>query len=460
MKNHKTDVLIIGFGKAGKTLAPFLAKQGLSVTVVEQSAQMYGGTCINVGCIPTKALAHQSHLFSQQDIHDPEARQEKYVQAIREKDELVSLLRAKNFDQVNNQPGVTVMTGKASFQSAHKVEVQSQEGSILVEADRIFINTGAKPVIPEIPGIDSDKVYTSAEILDLAKLPKRLAIIGGGYIGLEYASIYAGFGSEVAILEHGDQFLPKDDRDMAAEVRKVLEQKGIQIRLQTRVDRIDDQGLEEVTLHLSSPNGLEEWKADAVLVATGRKANTDELNLEAAGIQRTARGFIQVDEKLRTNLSHIWALGDVNGGPQFTYISLDDFRIVKDQWFGSGKRTTLDRKQVPYSVFIDPPLSHVGLTEAEARKQGYNVQVAKLPVTASTRARQLKQTEGLLKAVVDADTGLLLGFTMFGVESSEVVNIVSVFMNSGQPYTVLRDTIFTHPSMSEILNDLLGLISG
>ncbi|MGN7358962.1 FAD-dependent oxidoreductase [Paenibacillus sp. SAF-054] len=457
---HKTDVLIIGFGKAGKTLAPFLAKQGLSVTVVEQSAQMYGGTCINVGCIPTKALAHQSHLFSQQDIHDPEARQEKYAQAIREKDELVSLLRAKNFDQVNNQPGVTVMTGKASFQSAHAVEVSSQEGSILVEAERIFINTGAKPVIPEIPGIDSDKVYTSAEILDLAKLPKRLAIIGGGYIGLEYASIYAGFGTEVAILEHGDQFLPKDDRDMAAEVRKVLEQKGIQIRLQTRVDRIDDQGSEEVTLHLSSPDGPVEWKADAVLVATGRKANTDELNLEAAGIQRTARGFIQVDEKLRTNLPHIWALGDVNGGPQFTYISLDDFRIAKDQWFGSGKRTTLDRKQVPYSVFIDPPLSHVGLTEAEARKQGYNVQVAKLSVTASTRARQLKQTEGLLKAVVDADTGLLLGFTMFGVESSEVVNIVSVFMNSGQPYTVLRDTIFTHPSMSEILNDLLGLISG
>ncbi len=457
---HKTDVLIIGFGKAGKTLAPYLAKQGLSVTVVEQSAQMYGGTCINVGCIPTKALAHQSHLFSQQDIHDPEARQEKYAQAIREKDELVSLLRAKNFDQVNNQPGVTVMTVKASFQSAHAVEVSSQEGSILVEADRIFINTGAKPVIPEIPGIHSDKVYTSAEILDLAKLPKRLAIIGGGYIGLEYASIYAGFGTEVAILEHGDQFLPRDDRDMAAEVRKVLEQKGIQIRLQTRVDRIDDQGSEEVTLHLSSPDGLEEWKADAVLVATGRKANTDELNLEAAGIQRTARGFIQVDEKLQTNLSHIWALGDVNGGPQFTYISLDDFRIVKDQWFGSGERTTLDRKQVPYSVFIDPPLSHVGLTETEARKQGYNVQVAKLPVTASTRARQLKQTEGLLKAVVDADTGLLLGFTMFGVESSEVVNIVSVFMNSGQPYTVLRDTIFTHPSMSEILNDLLGQISG
>ncbi|GIP22197.1 FAD-dependent oxidoreductase [Paenibacillus sp. J22TS3] len=455
---HKVNALIIGFGKAGKTLAPYLAKQGLRVAVVEQSAEMYGGTCINVGCIPTKALAHQSHLVSQMRIGDVTALGERYAQAIRDKDELVALLRAKNFDQVNDQPGVTVITGKASFQSAHVVEVSTQEGSVLVEADRIFINTGAKPVIPAVPGIQSSKVYTSAEMLDLSRLPERLAIIGGGYIGLEFASIYAGFGTEVTILEQGERFLPRDDRDIADEVQKVLEQKGIRIRLTTRVDRIVDEGKDEVTLHLSSPDGTEELKADAVLVATGRMANTDGLNLEAAGIRLTERGFIQVDEKLQTNIPHIWALGDVNGGPQFTYISLDDFRIIKDQWFGSGERTTLDRKQIPYSVFIDPPLSHVGLTEAEAQKQGYNIKVAKLPVTASTRARQLKQTEGLVKAVVDTDTGQLLGFTMFGVESSEVVNIVSVFMNSGQPYTALRDMIFTHPSMSEILNDLLGLI--
>lgn len=455
---HKADVLIIGFGKAGKTLAPYVAKQGLSVIVVEQSAQMYGGTCINVGCIPTKALAHQAHLISQEGIGDKAARQERYSQAIQEKDELVSLLRDKNYAQVSSQTGVTVITGTASFQSPHTVMVDTQVGRILVEADRIFINTGASPVIPAIPGIQSNRVYTSADILNLAKLPDRLAVIGGGYIGLEFASIFAGFGTEVMIIEQGGQFLPKEDRDIATEVQKVLENKGIRIQLQTRVDQIEDQGEEGVLLHLSSLNGLEKWKADAVLVAIGRKANTDQLHLEAAGIKRSERGFIQVDEKLMTNIPHISALGDVNGGPQFTYISLDDYRVVKDQWFGSKRRSTLDRKQVPYSVFIDPALSHVGLTEKEALKQGYNVKVAQLPVTASTRARQLKQTEGLLKAVVDADTEQLLGFTMFGVESSEVVNIVSVFMNSGQPYTVLRDTIFTHPSMSEILNDLLGQI--
>ncbi|RTE11592.1 FAD-dependent oxidoreductase [Paenibacillus whitsoniae] len=455
---HQTDALIIGFGKAGKTLAPFLAQQGLKVIVVERSAHMYGGTCINVGCIPTKALAQQAHLAAQQGIRDRAVRQELYAQAIREKDELVSLLRNKNLRLVQDQPGVTVITGIASFETAHLVRVETELGSLLVEADRIFINTGAVPVIPAIPGIESSKVYTSAEILDLAKLPERLAIIGGGYIGFEFASIFAGFGTQVTIFEQGELFLPREDQDIAAEVQKVLEHKGIRIQLQTGVTQMEDHEETGLILHLSSSNRSEEWKGDAALIATGRKANTDELNLEAAGINKTARGFIQVDEKLQTNQPHIWALGDVNGGPQFTYISLDDYRIVKDQWFGSGHRTTLDRKFVPYSVFIDPPLSHVGLTESEALKQGYHVKVAQLPVTASTRARQLKQTEGLLKAVIDAETKQLLGFTMFGVESSEVVNIVSVFIRSGEPYTVLRDTIFTHPSMAELLNDLLSLI--
>ncbi|MCG7381933.1 FAD-dependent oxidoreductase [Paenibacillus sp. ACRRY] len=456
--DHTVDVLIIGFGKAGKTLAPYLAKQGLSVIVVEQSSQMYGGTCINVGCIPTKALAHQSHLIAQYGLGNTEARQERYAQAILEKDELVTMLRGKNLKMVNEQSGVTVITGKASFLTDHIVEIKTQDGTILVEASRILINTGAKPIIPDIPGIQNSKVYTSTELLNLGKLPERMAIIGGGYIGLEFASIYAGFGTEVTILEQGATFLPREDQDIASEVRTVLEQKGIRIELQSHVVQIEDIEKNEVQLDLSSPDGLKEWRGNAVLVATGRAANTDGLNIEAAGIQLTARGFIQVDDKLQTNKQHVWALGDVNGGPQFTYISLDDYRIIKDHWFGTGLRTTSDRKTVPTSVFIDPPLSRVGLSETEALQQGYDIRVVKLPVTASTRARQLKQTDGLLKAIVDSKTEQLLGFTMFGAESSEVVNIVSVFMNSSQPYTVLRDTIFTHPSMSEMLNDLLNLV--
>lgn len=457
MMKEKVDALIIGFGKGGKTLAPFLAKQGLKVAVVEKSPQMYGGTCINVGCIPTKALAHQAQLISQQDINDAEARNEKFEQSIKEKDELVSFLRAKNFDNLNSHSGVTVITGTASFISPHEVQVETQTGIVILEADRIFVNTGAKPFIPEIPGIHSNKVYTSSEMLELSKLPRRLSILGGGYIGLEFASIYAGFGAEVTVIENGDLFLPREDRDIAQEVQKVLERKGIRILLQTKVDRIVDEG-ETAKLFLSSPNGEEELVADAVLVATGRQANTDELNLEAAGIELTERGFIKVDETLKTNVPHIWAIGDVNGGPQFTYISLDDFRILKDQLFGRKQRSTKDRKLIPYSVFINPPLSHVGLSETEALRKGYKVKVAKLPAAAIIRARQLKQTDGLLKAVIDAETDQLLGFTMFAAESSEVVNIVSVFMNSGQSYTVLRDTIFTHPTMAESLNDLLSQI--
>jgi pyruvate/2-oxoglutarate dehydrogenase complex dihydrolipoamide dehydrogenase (E3) component len=457
MMKEKVDALIIGFGKGGKTLAPFLAKQGLKVAVVEKSPQMYGGTCINVGCIPTKALAHQAQLISQQDINDAEERNAKYERAMKEKDELVSFLRAKNFGNLNNHPGIAVITGTASFITPHEVQVETPSGSVILEAERIFVNTGAKPFIPEIPGIHSNKVYTSSEMLELSKLPRRLAILGGGYIGLEFASIYAGFGAEVTIIENGDLFLPREDRDIAQEVQMVLERKGIRILLQTKVDRIVDEG-ETAKLFLSSPNGEEELVADAVLVATGRQANTDGLNLEAAGIELTERGFIKVDETLKTNVPHIWAIGDVNGGPQFTYISLDDFRILRDQLFGRKQRSTKDRKLIPYSVFIDPPLSHVGLSETEALRKGYKVKVAKWPATAIVRARQLKQTDGLLKAVIDAETDQLLGFTMFAAESSEVVNIVSVFMNSGQSYTVLRDTIFTHPTMAESLNDLLSQI--
>lgn len=457
MRREKFDALIIGFGKGGKTLAPYLAKQGLQVAVVEQSPSMYGGTCINVGCIPTKALAHHAHLISQEAGLDEEALNRKYAQAIREKDELVSLLRAKNFDNVNGQPGATVITGTASFLSPYEVEVQTETGNFIAEADKIIINTGAKPIVPDIPGIQSGRVRTSAEILDLAERPSRLAIIGGGYIGLEFASIYAGFGTEVTVIENDSPFMPKEDRDVAQEVQRILESKGIRIRLLTKVQRIAEEG-DSVKLFLSSPSGEEELAADAVLLATGRKANIENLNLAAAGIQTTERGFIQVDDTLRTGVPHIWAIGDVNGGPQFTYISLDDYRILKNQWFGDRLRTTSDRAFVPYSIFIDPPLSHVGYTEAEALRRGHRVKIAKLAAAAIPRSRQLKQTEGLLKAVIDAETDRLLGFTMLAAESSEVVNIVSVFMRSGEPYTVLRDTIFTHPSMAEALNDLLSAI--
>ncbi|SEU19742.1 FAD-dependent oxidoreductase [Paenibacillus sp. NFR01] len=454
----KVDALIIGFGKGGKTLAPFLAAQGLKVVMVEKSPLMYGGTCINVGCIPTKALAHQAYLLSQNEELSIQEKKNKYVQAIKEKDELVSFLRAKNFDNVNGQPGVTVLTGTASFLSPKEVNVATEEENVIVEADKIFINTGSKAVLPNIPGMTGKLIYTSEKLMELDRLPSRLAIIGGGYIGMEFASIYAGFGSEVTIIERGNRFLPKEDADIAQEVQRTLERRGIRIKLETGVSRIEEEA-NTAKLFLESPDGAtEELITDAVLVAAGRTANVADLNLEAAGVEVTDRGFIQVDDKLRTTNPQIWAIGDVNGGPQFTYISLDDYRIISDHLFGRDQRTTKDRSDIPYSVFLDPPLSHVGLTEEEALRKGYDIKVAKLAAAASPRARLLKQTDGILKAVVDAQTNMLLGFTMYAADSSEVVNIVSVFMKTGQPYTALRDMIFTHPSMSEVLNDLLTAI--
>lgn len=436
----KYDAIIIGFGKGGKTLAADLANHGWNVAVVERSTGMYGGTCINIGCIPTKALVHYAQVTGYRRPSTFEQYAEEFKQAILAKEKLTSLLREKNFKNLDDRETVTVYTGEASFRSPYEIVVKTDTDSFLLEGEKIFINTGATTIIPTISGIeDNPYVYTSTSIMELEKLPRHLVIVGGGYIGLEFASMFAGFGSKVTILEAGEVFIPREDRDIADSVKSTLEKKGITIHLNTVVQTI-------------------EQDAEAVLLATGRKPNTESLNLQAAGIRTTNRGAIEVDSKLRTNIPNIWAIGDVHGGLQFTYLSLDDYRIIREELFGNGFRSLDDREAVAYSVFIDPPLAHVGLNETQARKMEKNIKVASLPAAAMPRTRTIEQTDGLLKAVVDADTGKILGCTLFCAESSEVINTVSLAMRLGQDYTFLRDSIFTHPSMSEALNDLFGLI--
>ena len=426
----KYDAIIIGFGKGGKTLAADLANHGWNVAVVERSTGMYGGTCINIGCIPTKALVHYAQVTGYRRPSTFEQYAEEFKQAILAKEKLTSLLREKNFKNLDDRETVTVYTGEASFRSPYEIVVKTDTDSFLLEGEKIFINTGATTIIPTISGIeDNPYVYTSTSIMELEKLPRHLVIVGGGYIGLEFASMFAGFGSKVTILEAGEVFIPREDRDIA--------------------DSICRNAISGDTLRL---------EAEAVLLATGRKPNTESLNLQAAGIQTTNRGAIEVDSKLRTNIPNIWAIGDVHGGLQFTYLSLDDYRIIREELFGNGFRSLDDREAVAYSVFIDPPLAHVGLNETQARKMEKNIKVASLPAAAMPRTRTIEQTDGLLKAVVDADTGKILGCTLFCAESSEVINTVSLAMRLGQDYTFLRDSIFTHPSMSEALNDLFGLI--
>lgn len=456
----KYDAIIIGFGKGGKTLAADLANHGWNVAVVERSTGMYGGTCINIGCIPTKALVHYAQVTGYRRPSTFEQYAEEFKQAILAKEKLTSLLREKNFKNLDDRETVTVYTGEASFRSPYEIVVKTDTDSFLLEGEKIFINTGATTIIPTISGIeDNPYVYTSTSIMELEKLPRHLVIVGGGYIGLEFASMFAGFGSKVTILEAGEVFIPREDRDIADSVKSTLEKKGITIHLNTVVQTIEQDVERAAVICRNAILGdTLRLDAEAVLLATGRKPNTESLNLQAAGIQTTNRGAIEVDSKLRTNIPNIWAIGDVHGGLQFTYLSLDDYRIIREELFGNGFRSLDDREAVAYSVFIDPPLAHVGLNETQARKMEKNIKVASLPAAAMPRTRTIEQTDGLLKAVVDADTGKILGCTLFCAESSEVINTVSLAMRLGQDYTFLRDSIFTHPSMSEALNDLFGLI--
>lgn len=453
------DAIIIGFGKAGKTLAAELSNRGWQVAVVERSSMMYGGTCPNIACIPTKTLVHEAGIAALLYHDDYPKQANLYKQAIGRKNRLTSFLRNNNYERLSKRPNVTVYTGEGSFVSANIIKVALPEGDIELQGKEIFINTGSTPIIPAIDGIkESQKVYTSTTLLDLNVLPQRLIIVGGGYIGLEFASMYAEFGSKVTLLEGGNRFMPRNDQDIANSVKEVLEKKGIEIHLNARAQSTHDTN-DGVTLTYSDVSDGTPYfvDGDAILIATGRKPMIEGLNLQAAGIGVDAHGAIVVNDQLRTTVPHVWAMGDVKGGPQFTYLSLDDFRIIRDQLFGDKKRDIGDRDPVPYAVFIDPPLAHIGLTEEEALKRGYSFKVSRLPATSVVRSRTLKQTDGMLKAIVNDHSGKIMGCTLFCAEAPEIINIVAMAMKTGQHYTFLRDFIFTHPSMSEGLNELFDI---
>ena len=452
----KYDAVIIGFGKGGKTLAAELAQHQWSVAMVERSDKMYGGTCINIGCIPTKALIHSAALAAAGHPLTADQQRAYYREAVASKTALVGLLRDRNYHKLADNPLIDVYTGEGRFLSPETVEVKTADGTLEIGGKHIVINTGAETALPPIPGIaESRRVYTSSSIMELERLPQHLVIVGGGYIGLEFASMYASFGSRVTVLEGFPELIPREDRDIAAGVREVLEKQGVEFRLNVRVNSFRDtaEGVIAAVTQESADTAVE---ADAVLLATGRRPATAGLNLAAAGVETDERGAIRVDEHLHTSAPNIYAIGDVTGGLQFTYISLDDYRIIRDELFGDGGRTTANRGPVPYSVFIAPPLSHVGMHEAEARKAGLDIRVTKIAVSTIPRARILGPAEGIFKAVIDAETDLILGCTLFGPESSEVINTVALAMKHGITARELSNSVYTHPSMSETLNDLFA----
>lgn len=453
----KFDAVIIGFGKGGKTLALDLAKRGKTVAVVEHSSKMYGGTCINVGCIPTKFLVWQSRGACAEAGASFEQKAERYRRVIAEKKALVEDLRQKNFNNLNGNENITVITGHASFVSSSEIRVKAGTETFSITGENIFINTGAEPVIPHIPGVhECRRIYTSASLMSLEDLPRRLVIVGGGYIGLEFASVYAAFGSQVIVLEGADRLMPREDRDMVENMAAAMAAEGIDIRLKAQVLSFRDEEAETVVSYRDADGETKSLPADAVLIAVGRRPNTDALDLHAAGVPTTPQGAVIVNERLQTSVPGIWAMGDVRGGPQFTYISLDDYRIVRETLFGDGQKTTADQEPFPYAVFLNPPFARVGMSEEQARAAGRSVRVSKIPVGAIPRMRISNEKFGILKGIVDAETDEILGCAMFCRDSNEVINMMAVAMRAGVPYTFMRDGIYTHPSVSETMNDLFS----
>ncbi len=442
----KYDAIIIGFGKGGKTLGAYLGNQGKKVALIERDKSMYGGTCINIGCIPTKILVEESEKINKN-----------YSEAIERKNNLITKLRGANYNKLKSVKNMDIYTGTASFESQHIINVSNGEEKILLYGDLIFINTGAKTIIPRIKGIEKTRnIYTSTTIMNVKTLPKKLAVIGGGYIGLEFASIYNNFGSEVTIFEKNNNILLKEEPEIAKEIREDFQNRNINVFKECSILKLENYGDNQVEISYIQNGEEKTLVADGVLVAVGRQAYLDDLNLSITGVKYTERGVI-VNEKLQTNIPHIYALGDATGGLQFTYLSLDDFRIIKDNLFGDGVLTTNSRDMIPHSVFISPTLSRVGMTEKEALDAGYEVKVNLLKATMIPRAKILQEERGVLKAIVDKKTGEILGCSLYSVESSEVINIVSMAIKEKKSYSYLRDFIFTHPTMAEALNDLFNL---
>lgn len=468
MDTQHYDDIIIGGGKAGKTLAPALVADGRKTALVERSLNMIGGGCINIACIPTKTMVASANVAN--TVRNSAAYGVKtntpsvnLAEVIQRKRSVVQSAREMNLHNLETALDKNLIIGEARFVAPKTIAVTTTEGNNrLLTAERLFINTGTRPLIPSIPGLTEVEFLTSESIMELEHLPEHLIVLGSGYIGLEFAQMFRRFGSSVTVIGQSEQILSQQDPDIAIAVQTLLEQDGIEFLLKAKVLRVvraasplENRTDNETILQIQVGDREITLQGSHLLVAVGRAPNTDSLNLAAAGVATDTRGFIQVNDRLETNVPGIWALGDINGGPQYTHISLDDYRIIKANLIDEGNRSTRDRL-VPSCLFIDPELAQVGLTETEAQQQGYAIRVAKVDASAVPRARTLGQTDGLLKAIVDTDTGRILGCSLLCHEAGEVISTVQMVMQAQMPYTVLRDGILTHPTMTEGLNILFS----
>jgi pyruvate/2-oxoglutarate dehydrogenase complex dihydrolipoamide dehydrogenase (E3) component len=450
------EVLILGSGAGGKLLAWDMAGSGQRTAVVER--RWIGGSCPNIACMPTKneiwsaKVSHLAHHGAQfgtvtgpVTIDMAAVRQRKRDMVKREVD-----LHLQNYKRT----GVELIMGSGRFVAPKTLEVRLNDGGTRVlVGDQVFLNLGTHAAIPNVPGLEAARPLTHIEALELDYLPSHLIVLGGGYVGLEMAQAYRRFGSRVTVIESGPQLMSREDPDVSDEVQRILGAEGVAFLMATEALNVDGRSGEGVSLMVRTPSGEQKVEGSDILVAAGRVPNTAGIGLDEAGIELDARGYIRVNERLETTAPNVWAIGEGAGSPQFTHVSVDDFRVITDNLAG-GTRSTRDRL-VPYCMFTDPPLAHVGLSEREAQRQGVTARIARLPMEAVLRAHTTDETEGFMKALVASDDRIL-GFTMIGAEAGEVMAAVQTAMLANLPYSALRDAVLAHPTMAEGLGPLFS----
>ncbi len=453
------DAILIGAGQAGTPLSTTLARAGWKTAIIERVH--VGGTCINEGCTPTKTMvasgrvAYLARRGADYGVQTGPVTIDMTKVRQRKRD-IVESFRNSGQRRIETTDGVDLLMGEASFTGPKTLELRLNNGETReLTADTILINAGARPAKPSIPGIEAVATLDSTSIMELDEIPEHLLIVGGGYIGLEFGQLFRRFGSQVTVIQRGAGLLAREDPDVAEEVANIMREDGLEILLETKPVSVKQLSAGNIQLTVQTKTGERTLNGSHLLMAAGRVPNTDWLNLDAAGIQTDKRGFIQVNDRLETNVPGIYALGDIKGGPAFTHISYDDFRIIRTNLLEKGNATIHDRL-VPYTVFIDPQLGRIGLSETDARTQGRNFKIARMPMNYVARALEMGESRGFMKAVVDADTGQILGAAVLGIEGGEIMAILEVAMIGKVPYAILRDSVFAHPTLAESLNNLFS----